>query len=368
MVFFQTMILTIETDVIDAVESSDAVALDVLRQCAIAIGRGKHIVEIKFSDVVRLFKIKDKFSRQELSAFDKAKSKYAQLGRLKKLMCIRCVITFKHKTKKDKDVIYINPNENRDFEFLEETHLLVENIEDAFFFKYLSDNFQRKGKTLYCGVSSYKLMGGGDTTSKVLEYEIDLKQHFVLAIADSDKHYLNDPYLGETASKIKHNLLLNPFNCDLYYMKEVREIENLIPFKYICCNPNFKSHVVVTDKIGFNRSFFDMKDGVHYSSLFTDEGYNYWNSQLNHLVEAKTFAEINIDRKSLSKEDYRSKYKGKKLFDAFGGQVLAQSLEQMKEDRYLVTDADLTKEQQHEWENIGKVITSWCCCFAKQRL
>lgn len=227
------MIFSIETDIIDAAVSSDDVALDVLHQCAIAINRGKHIVEIKIPDVKKLLNLKDKFSMQELSAFDTVSKKYVQLGYLNSLVTIKCIVTFNKKTEKVGNIIYLNPTDNRSFEFFEETHLLVENIEDAFFFKYLTDYFQRKQKTMSCSVCSYKLMGGGDTTSKVVEYEMDLQEHFVLAIADSDKHYPNDPHLGETASKIKSCLSSNPFNCHLYHMTKVCEIENLIPFECI---------------------------------------------------------------------------------------------------------------------------------------
>lgn len=359
------MILTVETDVIDAVSASNDIAIDVLRQCAIAIDRGKHIIEIKYTDVIKLLNMTDKFSRKELAAFDKARMKYFQLAYLKSVMCVRCIISFKNKTENKDGIIYINPNENRCFEFFEETHLLVENIEDAFFYRYLSDYFQRRYKTRSCNLCSYKLMGGGNTTSKVIEYEIDLQEHFVLSIADSDKHFDGDAHLGETASKIKCCLSNNPFNCHLYYMTKVCEIENLIPFKYISDNPNYKGHILVTDQKGFNRSYFDMKDGVHYSYMFTDKGFNYWSTQLSHLADANVFAQIDTDRKSLSKEDFNVKHKGKHLFDAFGTQILTQSLERMKSDKAIVTDADLTSEQQFEWETIGNLITSWCCCYAK---
>ena len=39
-------------------------------------------------------------------------------------------------------------------------------------------------------------MGGGATSAKVLESEIDLQQHFTVAIADSDKHYSGAEKLG----------------------------------------------------------------------------------------------------------------------------------------------------------------------------
>lgn len=362
------MIFSIETDIIDAAVSSNDVALEVLHQCAIAIIRGKHIVIIKITDVNKLLNLKDKFSRQELSAFVFVSKKYVQLGHLDSLVTIKCIVTFNKKTEKVGNIIYLNPKDNRSFEFLEETHLLVENIEDAFFFKYLTDYFQRKQKTMCCSVCSYKLMGGGDTTSKVVEYEIGLQEHFVLTIADSDKHYPGDPHLGETASKIKLCLSSNPFNCHLYYMTKVCEIENLIPFDCIKNISYFKSHILVTDNKGFDYSFFDMKDGVHYRYMFSDEGYNHWSSQLSHLADSKVLRTIDSDRRSMSEEDFRKQHKGKRLFDAFGTKILSLSLTQMKSEKRIYTDADLSPDQQYEWENIGRIITSWCCCYSKQRI
>ena len=133
------MIFSIETDIIDAAISYGDVALDVLHQCAIAIIRGKHIVTIKIPDIKKLLNLKDKFSRQELSAFDFVSNKYVHLGHLDSLVSIKCIVTFNKKTEKVGNVIYLNPTDNRSFEFFEETHLLVENIEDAFFFKYLTE-------------------------------------------------------------------------------------------------------------------------------------------------------------------------------------------------------------------------------------
>lgn len=362
------MIISIETDIIDAAMSSDDIALDVLHQCAIAIIRGKHIVEIKIQDVNKLLTLKDKFSRQELSAFGFVSKKYVQLGYLNSLISVKCIVTFARNTEKADDIIYLNPIDNRRFELFEETHLLVENIEDAFFFKYLTDYFQRKKKTMNCSVCSYKLMGGGDTTAKVLEYENNLQEHFVLAIADSDKHYPGDPHLGETASKIESCISSNPFNCSLYHMTMVCEIENLIPFECIRKINNFKNHILILDKKGFDYSFFDMKDGIHYSYLYSDEGFNHWAAQISHLVDSQILKIIDSDRHKMSKERFSNLHKDKRLFCAFGTQILSQSLNQMKSEHRVFSDADLSPNQQYEWENIGKIITSWCCCYSKQRV
>lgn len=154
----------------------------------------------------------------------------------------------------------------------------------------------------------------------------------------------------------------------MYHMTDVCEIENLVPFEYIKHIPNFKSHVLVTDKIGFNRSFFDMKDGIHYSYMFSEAGFRHWSTELKYLVPHATFTQIDSDRNSLTQTEFESKYKEKVLFDAFGKQILSQAVKQMKEDKAFVTDADLSTNQLHEWETIGRIITNWCCCYSGIRV
>lgn len=102
--------------------------------------------------------------------------------------------------------------------------------------------------------------------------------------------------------------------------------------------------------------------------MFSDGGYNHWSSQLSHLVDSQELVTIDSDRRSMSEEVFRKRHKGKRLFDAFGTQILSQSLTQMRTEKKIYTDADLTANQQYEWENIGRIITSWCCCYSKQRL
>ena len=151
-------------------------------------------------------------------------------------------------------------------------------------------------------------------------------------------------------------------------MTKVCEIENLVPFECIKNISYFKAHILVTDIKGFDYSFFDMKDGVHYRYMYSDEGYKHWSSQLSHLADSKVLRTIDSDRRSMTEEDFCKQHKGKRLCDAFGTKILSQCLTQMKSEKRIYTDDDLSLDQQYEWENIGRIITSWCCCYAKQIL
>ena len=217
MAFFPIMYLKIESDIItEAIDKKNYVAIDVLRQVSFAIRNGKHAVVINLKDIDELLKQKDLFSRYELASFDKIRRIYTQLASLEAKMEVKAIVTFSKRTKRENNIIYINPNETKSFEYFEETHLLTENLDDAFFFKFLVDYYQRKERIKACMTCSYNLMGGGNTTGNVIEYEKKLQQHFVFSVADSDFHFQGDPHLGDTAKKIKDSLVDDPFNCDAY--------------------------------------------------------------------------------------------------------------------------------------------------------
>ena len=296
------MYLKIESDIIEAALSKgNEVAIDVLRQTALAIRNGKHAVIINNADIVKLLKQNRLFSRYELAAFDKIGKIYTQLGLLTRKMEVKAFVTFGQRTQRLGNNIFINPNETRGFEFFEETHLLTENLEDAFFFKTLTDYYQRKERIKACMVCSYNLMGGGNTTNNVIEYEKKLKQHFVFSVADSDFHFQGDSHLGETAKKIQDSLADNPFNCGFYVMNKVCEVENLVPYECLWKNKNLHDHCIVTNSHKFDMSFFDMKDGVHIQYLYSDTAFNYWKSELANHVPANKFKPIEKERKKRTK-------------------------------------------------------------------
>lgn len=361
------MYLKIESDIIDkALDKRDEISIDVLRQAALATRNGKHIVVIKNSDVIKLLSNKELFSKYELSSFDKIGKMYTQISSLEEKMEVKVLITYSQCTKKTSNIIYINPNETRSFEFFEETHLLTENLDDAFFFENLVKYYQRKERIKRCSSCSYNLMGGGNTTADVIEYEKKLKQHFVFSVIDSDFHFQGDTHLGDTAKKTQDRLKDNPFNCSFYVMNKVCEVENLIPHECLYKNSNFKNHRIIKNPHKFDMSFFDMKDGVHIQYLYSDDGFNYWSKELNNHILANKFNPINKDRKKKTKEQFKQIYKEKVLIEGFGSQILSESLKILPQILPIVEAEHLTPSQEHEWTEIGKRIFNWCCCYSKQ--
>ena len=95
------MYLKIESDIIEEALSKDnEVAIDVLRQAALAIRNGKHAIIIQYADVVKLLKHKGVFSRYELAAFDKIGKIYTQLGSLTSKMKVKAFVTFSKQTQR----------------------------------------------------------------------------------------------------------------------------------------------------------------------------------------------------------------------------------------------------------------------------
>ena len=73
--------------------------------------------------------------------------------------------------------------------------------------------FYKRQKSIKCETLFYPLQGGGDPIDKVYDLEVHIKQHFCIAITDSDKLYPNAS-VGQTASKIlRVDRKTTPFNC-----------------------------------------------------------------------------------------------------------------------------------------------------------
>lgn len=360
------MILKVSSDIIDeVVNSQNELAIEVLRQLAFSIRNEKHAVVISKVDAARLRTCKDIFSRYELSAFDKVGNMFIQMGGVECKMLIKSIVTFTHTTERVGSTIYINPKELSMFEFYEETHLLTENIEDSDLFKYIVNYYQRKERISNCVVGFYKMMGGGSTTGEVMKYEVGLRQHFVLGVADSDYHFQGDTKLGDTPKALNEAVKNNPFNCDCYHMDSVCEVENLIPWAVISGNNNLKHHKLVNTNNFFDMSFFDMKDGVHIQYLHSDTSYNYWSTQLSAHVPAIDFYNVNVERGRKSLDEFKNLYGDHTIIEGFGSHILRESIKLLPKVLPVVEDSDLSPSQRLEWYNIGRTIMSWCCCYKR---
>nr|WP_311147343.1 hypothetical protein [Prevotella pallens] len=347
------MLIKVEKDFVDKVfQGKEEKFVNVLRRLLWAIQFGKHIVFFEVSDYKRLIKC-SLLGNIEKALLNKVQDKNYQIKAIISEVNIICYITTKEKTRREDENIYINPTEYLSFNFEEETHLITENLSDArFFIKYILSNYQRNNKIRNVATNFFGLMGGGSTIGQVIKQEVELKQHFAFAITDSDKKYPTCNKKGDTCKSVEKELRKKPFNCGHYIMQNVMEVENLLPLSVILEDKelNVKN---IKRCILKDWSFFDMKKGLYNSK--EPEFYKYWYENINDLCIQNTF-----------KTDYKTGLE-KCIIEGLGENVFSNFLKLMEKKTTIFEDKDLSDNQKKEWENIGKHLISWCCCFSKTR-
>ncbi len=347
------MLIKVEKNFVDEVlKERNEELVNVLRRLLWAIQFGKHIVFFEISDYERLIEC-SQLGNIEKASLKKAKKKNYQIKSIKSEVNIICHITTKEKTRREDKNIYINPKEYLGFNFEEETHLITENLVDAcFFVKYILSNYQRIHKTRKIATNFFGLMGGGSTIGQVMKQEVELKQHFAFAITDSDKKYPICRKKGDTCMSVEKELKKKPLNCGHYIMQNVMEVENLLPLFVVLGNKELNGKTI-EDRLLNDWSYFDMKKGLYVSN---EQKYNsYWNENINDSCILNIFETA---CKNGSKEC---------IIEGFGEKVLSNFLKLMEKKTTIFKDEDLSDNQKKEWENIGKHLISWCCCFSKER-
>lgn len=355
------MLIEICEDVIEQVEKGNENAISTLEKIGLAYKYGKHIVFLKLKLCDRISKC-SYVSDYVKNLFQKIKKDNLAKGSIRQSVTFFAKVTFEKATQREDSCIIINPSNNNSFEFYEETHFLVENLMDVEFYKYCLGYYKRNKKSSIVN-SYYPLLGGGSTIAKVYELEINLKQHFCLAIVDSDRKYPKGGN-GDTA-----NLLLNkdknkPFNCKCYMIENVKEIENLLPTSVVEQSTNKK---IPLPKEAL--SFFDYKKGLCIEDkLLNKELLQHWKEKLNGTEYYEGLIEIEGEttKTDFEIEKFKEKYKNQKLIEGFGPNVLGECLKCV--DKLNEIDKkDLTKEQEEEWNKIGKLFFEWTCALRPKR-
>lgn len=368
-------------DAIDKKKQEVNESLDLLLLMALCAKQGKHIVSVpclltsaNLSQELSVMIGKSNFAA--LNYYNRLRYKY---GAVMEHLSIKCVISYEQQNLFDERIIWIMPCKNARLEPWIETHILTENLADSSFYVHLAYYyantfiFQGKAKTSDFTFCFYPLMGGGVTIDKVLQVEIERQQHFCLVLVDSDRKRSGDTGYGETAQNVIDTIeKYKPFNCRHYVMQKVREIENLIPQKFVMQHG---------DKNGFlgifnhDASFYDMKVGLGLGELWHCENFRYWRDMLG---DSSIFQDYNsIRQQCQNKKAYDAAIKGKEpLKRGFGNNLLSlvigdiDYLKDIKKFKpkinhalYQVTPQDLTPAQQEEWKSIGQLMFSWTCCL-----
>lgn len=384
MAFSQTkMYIEIAKDVIDAAlakqESVVNDPLDLLVLLAVAAQKGHHFVTVPCLHNNRplVNQLSAIMPSQYVAKLLAADGMHYRWAAVKEKVLVYAVITYNENTQKNERMVVINPSTEGSFEPNLETLLLTENLMDAVFFRYLVKFFQREKNIGACNISFEPLHGGGNTTADVLYQKVEERKRFCLALTDSDRKLPEAEY-GQTAKRLLHVIkTYQPFNCDVYVMDQVMEVENLIPrhvvFEYASGNG-------CKDVFACDPSFFDMKNGLTMNAVYKDNVCSYWQNMtvcghvdFTHRDEAKCNA--------ICRDDYERYIKEhgfcQTLLPGFGSDLLAictctpvNGIVQHPEieDKLMnVRREELTTFQYNEWMKIGQMVFSWTCSLPKKR-
>lgn len=370
------MYIEIEEDIIkDAISKSNNVvntSLDLLYLFALSAYKGRHYITVPclVNNKDLCSKLQQIMSKRILNMLRSAEREYVQWKTIRENVIVHAVVTYK-KLNPQNDIIIVDPHDESNFEPYTKCRVLTEHINDSAFFEYLVRFYKNTHNLSKCKTCFDPLMGGGFTTADILMHEVCNREHFCLVISDSDKKWPNGKN-GETAIKIENVMnSLKPFNCYFYVMKDVMEIENLIPKKVF--------DVIACERFGYKKifekesSYFDMKKGLCISDLYNDRICKYWKELLKD--EPINFSERDTAKKnSKNKEAYLKEIKDKhyanQLCAGFGTDLLEMCVLKDKNVAHPevvdilnnIKREDLTDAQLKEWMNIGQIMFSWTCC------
>lgn len=367
------MLIEIGKDIVEKAEKGDEASLEILQQLAIAYKYGKHLIYIPIPLLIRICSI-SYLDKNVISIYKIIKGKASELGVLKQAIGYSAIITTLDPNNQNQ--LWVHPARHCAMELYEETHLLVENLLDADFFRYVSKYYQDNHKLGKCPICFFPLQGGGATIKDVYAEEMDLKQHFCLAIMDGDKKYPNDQY-GQTSEELKQvHEKEEPLNCDYYRMEKVCEIENLLPLPIVQEYSNNNKKAIFHLNPQLKLSFFDMKKGFMCCNIKDECMYNYWqNIFIGHENLRSELEEcykkcLTEYQYKVSKETKNTCTKSSNLIDGFGSDLLKDILSDGTSIAKLkkIKGYQLTDDQREEWESIGKLIFEWCCAGEKMRV
>lgn len=352
-------------------------AIEALKKLLMSVKWRKHIVCVPDMDESDIYRLKPSLTEEELKLLNFVHSKRQVSVPLIVQLSIYTKITFLEETNKTENVIILNPRTHTDFELYEETHFIVENIIDAYFYTHVICKYFQERLKLHTDcftIEYYPVQGGGATISDVLRNELNHKQHFCLVVCDSDKKYEESLEEGDTAKgirKVFSEIITNgenSFHAGFYVMSKVREIENLIPFCILeLYSSSSQKHFITCHKS--HLSFFDMKVGLEYRILYNEGVYEGWKRVFPSEIDWHQIEIYKTDAKNY--DEFCDKVEGMEpLIGGWGNNILKNVLnpdtKKRKDNQYKlyeISDGQLTTNQKEEWYTIGRHVFSWCCRF-----
>lgn len=221
-------------------------------------------------------------------------------------------------------------------------YIYCENVEDSNFYMNIFEALSNGKNRVYIKKDAY---GGGN----IATVEHRIKQgDILLCICDSDKKYADDSN-GGTSDKMINAFLSNRHHYSYYYILNVREIENLIPYSFLQSTNVIKDAEVcklidVLNKCSEDTiDFFDVKSGYDKKTRKV-HGHNIkWLNVNKRVIEA-------MKRNHM----YHSSKGDTKLIKGFGENIIKQINDETFLKQYF--DTMRTNRQTADVTNIMKEI------------
>lgn len=357
------MLIEIDDSVVRSALQDDKDSIRALQLIASAQSLGYHIVWAKRSVLKKIVSLSS-LSTHDINIYGTILNKYATITSDYNKIGFRLLVTTIMTTSIGNNQISLNPKEFPNFNYVNRTNLLAENLSDTILFNYIGNYFVYINNLEYAiKIEFEEELGGGDTTNtKYAKYVKDAEK-LCICILDGDRKYddTNAPY-GETYKKVKKCHDANkPFNCMYYGTEKLLEVENLIPCSFYLTDTNFKNKQIVKEQLQFDLSFFDLKEGLKYKCITDKNILNYWKkildsnrSIIKEIETAEYFMNEDI-------ELYKKTFEKGIFIEGFSNNLLGCVLKNKEKELKSVSTKDLTHSQIHEWNVIGKYIMQWCC-------
>lgn len=287
-------------------------------------------------------------------------------------------------TSTDKYIIRLPITFFRDSCNIQKTLLLCENLSDAEFYRFIGTAYKHHiSVERYLSIDFEALLGGGGTTASVYEQKSRAKSEesrLLLCLLDSDKSAPNSSQ-GSTANNVIriHERFLKPTL--RYYVINAREIENIIPFKYLeevfALNREYLESIKSIGNIFSDPNleeaylFLDIKEGTFFNEIIHNVknplDKNFW-KQISRLIP--TCEMICIDNWICHKPPEKNQ---KKCACLVSSELSKSTLEQVvdwiennKKDK-LAREVwtKLSVKQKEEWMSLGSLIVSWCATLSR---
>lgn len=250
------------------------------------------------------------------------------------------------------------------------TVLLFEDINDDTFYKIILRYYLSNHNLSNIRIDYEPRAGGGQNTHKIFSELQDSEERFCLSILDSD---IKAPKLemGNTAKSVsKINDPKKPL-CDIFILN-LREVENLMPT--LMYKEVFESDINKEEAINFletldnselqeARKYLDLKQGLTLEKIFKEnlegEFRKYW-------INFVSVFHSNIFEKCLKEgKCLETKSCNCSITKGFGQNISKEIEKKYNSKNDKSVSHIISDELALEWNEIGSIITDWCCCSSR---